>query len=67
MVSRGLMDAFVIFLFTIVPDDELDIVMLDGFAKDMRGLHPKPQGEGPECFCCDTCMIEVSGDYKTLW
>jgi hypothetical protein len=60
------MSTFVIFL-TIVPGDELDIDALDRFVKGMRGLHPKPEGEEPECFCGDVCKMEVSGDYKTLW
>jgi hypothetical protein len=33
----------------------------------MPGLHPKPEGEEPECYCGDICKMEVSGDYKTLW
>jgi hypothetical protein len=56
------------YLFCIVvPDDELVIDALDGFAKCMCGLHPKPEGEDLECFCGDICKMEVSGDYKTLW
>jgi hypothetical protein len=53
-------------LSTIVPDDELGIDELDGFAKGMHGLHLKPEGEDPECFCGDIYKMEVSGDYKTL-
>jgi hypothetical protein len=33
----------------------------------MTALHLKPEGEEPECYCCDVCKMEVSGDYKTLW
>jgi hypothetical protein len=54
-------------VFTVVPDDELNIDALDGFVKAMRGLHLKPEGEDPECFCGDVCKMEVSGDYETLW
>jgi hypothetical protein len=52
---------------TIVLDDELDIDALDRYAKAMHGLHLKPDGEEPECFCGEICKMEVSGDYKTLW
>jgi hypothetical protein len=55
-----------LYFFTIVPDDELDIDVLDEFVKRMRGLHPKPEDEDSECFCCDICKMEVSDDYKTL-
>jgi hypothetical protein len=34
--------------------------------KDMRGLHPKPEGKDPECFYDDICKMEVSSDYKTM-
>jgi hypothetical protein len=54
-------------VFNAVPDDVFDIDTLDRFAKPMCELHPKPQGEDPECYCGDTCKMEVSGDYKTLW
>jgi hypothetical protein len=33
----------------------------------MATLHPKLEGEEPECYCGDVCKMEVSGDYKTLW
>jgi hypothetical protein len=33
----------------------------------MPGLHPKPEGEVPECYCGDPCNMNMSGDYKTLW
>jgi hypothetical protein len=33
----------------------------------MPGLHPKLEGEEPECYCGDICKMEVSGEYKTLW
>jgi hypothetical protein len=47
MVSNGLMCAFFIF-FAVVPDDELTIDALKGFAKGMHELHPKSEGEAPE-------------------
>jgi hypothetical protein len=53
-------------VFTVVPDDELDIDALDGYAKTMGGLHPNPEGESSECFCGDVCKMEVSDDYKTM-
>jgi hypothetical protein len=53
-------------LFFAVIDAELNINMLDNFAKAIPELHPKPEGSYPTCFCGDTCKIEVSGDYKTL-
>jgi hypothetical protein len=53
--------------FTVVPDDELDIDALGGFAKGMHKLHLKPEGEDLECFCGDVYKMEVSSDYKTLW
>jgi hypothetical protein len=34
--------------------------------KAMPGLHPKPEGEPPECFCGDPYKMNVSGDYKAL-
>jgi hypothetical protein len=33
----------------------------------MPGLHPKPEGEPPECFYGDPCKMNMSGDYKTMW
>jgi hypothetical protein len=54
-------------IFTVVPDDDLDIDALDGYAKTMCGLHPKLEGESPECFCGDVCKMEVSDDYMILW
>jgi hypothetical protein len=53
-------------LFIAIPDDELDIDMLDEFAKGTTELHTKPQVQDPTCFCGDTCKMEVSDDYKTL-
>jgi hypothetical protein len=32
----------------------------------MTALHPKPEGEEPECYCDDVCKMEALGDYKTL-
>jgi hypothetical protein len=46
-------------LFTAVLDDVLDIDTLDGFAKLMRELYLKPQGEDSEYFSGDTCKMEV--------
>jgi hypothetical protein len=54
-------------IFTIVLDDELNIDALDGYAKAMRELYPKLEGEEPEYFCGDVCKMEVLDDYKTLW
>jgi hypothetical protein len=51
----------------VVSIDELDIDSIDGFEKIMPGLHPKPVGVEPECYYGDICMMQVSGDYKTLW
>jgi hypothetical protein len=55
------------YVFTVVPDDELDIDALDRYAKTMCGLHPKPEGESPESFCGDIFKMEVSDNYKTIW
>jgi hypothetical protein len=55
-----------IFLVVVSIDDH-DIDAINGFAKTMSGLHPKPEGEVPECYCGDPCKMIVSGDYKTLW
>jgi hypothetical protein len=33
----------------------------------MPGLHSKPEGEEPECYCGDICKMNVSEYYKTLW
>jgi hypothetical protein len=33
----------------------------------MPRLHPKPGGEVPKCYCGNTCKMNVSVDYKTLW
>ena len=53
--------------FTLVPDEELDIDSLEGYANGCVGMHPKPDGPYSTCFCGDTCKMNVSGDYKTLW
>jgi hypothetical protein len=66
-VLKGSYECISYLLSTIVPDDEIDIDALDGFVKGMRKLHPKPEGENPECFCGDAYKMEVLGDYKTLW
>jgi hypothetical protein len=54
-------------LLIVVFIDELDIDSIDEFEKGMAALHPKPEGEEPECYCGDICKMEVLGDYKTLW
>jgi hypothetical protein len=54
-------------LLLVVFVNELDIDSIDGFQKGMPGLHLKPDGEEPECYCGDVCKMEVSGDYKILW
>jgi hypothetical protein len=53
-------------LLVVVCIDEHDIDSINGYEKIILGLHPKPEGESPECFCGDVCKIQVSGDYKTL-
>jgi hypothetical protein len=55
-----------IFLVVVFIDDR-DIDAIDGFVKTMSRLHSKLEGEVPECYCGDTCKMNVSGDYKTLW
>jgi hypothetical protein len=55
------------YLLIVVSVDELDIDSIDGFAKGMCELHPKPKGEELECYCGDVCKMKVLGDYKTLW
>jgi hypothetical protein len=54
-------------LLIVVSVDELDINSIGGFQKGMVALHPKPEGEKPECYCGDVCKMDVSCDYKTLW
>jgi hypothetical protein len=54
-------------LLIVVPIDDIDIDSINGFDKAALGLHPKPEGEQPACYCGDVCKMEVSGDYKTLW
>jgi hypothetical protein len=53
-------------LRTVVFVDEFNIDSIYGFAKGILGLHLKPEGEEPECYCGDVCKMEVSEDYKTL-
>jgi hypothetical protein len=55
------------FLPVVVSIDEHDIDSIDEFAKTMPGLHMKPEGKEPECYCGDLCKMQVSEDYKTLW
>jgi hypothetical protein len=40
-------------LVIVVCIDELDIDSIDGFGKGMASLHPKPDGEEPECYYGD--------------
>jgi hypothetical protein len=54
-------------LLVVVCIDEHNIDSIDGYEKTIPGLHPKPEGEPPECFYGDVCKMQVSGDYKTLW
>jgi hypothetical protein len=35
---------------------------LDRFEKTIPGLHPKLEGEEPECYCGDACKMQVSED-----
>jgi hypothetical protein len=58
---------FLLYFSFVVSIDERDIDVTDGFVKTMPGLHLKPEGEVPECYCGDPCKMNVSGDYKTLW
>jgi hypothetical protein len=63
---KGSYECICYLLVTVVFDDEINIDALDGFAKGMPRLHPKPEGEDPECLCVDICKMEVSGDYMTF-
>jgi hypothetical protein len=54
-------------LLVVVCIDEHDIDSINGYEKTIPGLHPKPEGEPPDCFCGDACKMQMSGDYKTLW
>jgi hypothetical protein len=54
-------------LLVVVYIDEHDIDSIDGYEKTIPGLHLKPEGEPPECFCGDVYKMQVSRDYKTLW
>jgi hypothetical protein len=54
-------------LVIVVCIDDLDIDSINGFAKGMASLHPKPKGEVPEYYYGDICKMELLGDYKTLW
>jgi hypothetical protein len=53
-------------LLVVVCIDEHDIDSIDGYEKTIPGLHPKPEGEPPECFSGDVCKMQVSEDYNTL-
>jgi hypothetical protein len=50
-------------ILVVVFIDELDIDLIDGFEKTMSGLHLKPEGDEPKCYCSDVCKMQVSGDY----
>jgi hypothetical protein len=63
---KGLTSAFFYLFPTVLSIDDNDINSIDGFDKGAPGLHPKPEGEEPECYCYDVCKMKVSGDYKTL-
>jgi hypothetical protein len=54
-------------LLIVVFIDDIDIDSIDGFDKGMPGLHSKPEGKEPDCYCGDVCKIELLGDYKSLW
>jgi hypothetical protein len=47
-------------LLVVVCIDEHSIDSIDGYEKTMSGLHMKPEGEPPECFCGDVCKMHVS-------
>jgi hypothetical protein len=64
---KGSYECICYLLLIIVPDDEIDIDAINGFAKGMVRLHLKAKGEDPECYYGDVCKMEVSGDYKILW
>jgi hypothetical protein len=53
--------------FFVISDAELNNDILDGYAKVMSELQPKPEGPYPTCFCGNTCQMEVLSDYKMLW
>jgi len=55
------------FCVSVVPDEELDIDSLEGFEGRYPSQFPKPEGPHPTCFCGDTCKMDVSANYKTLW
>jgi hypothetical protein len=60
-------ECFCYIFLVVVSIDDRGIDSVDGFAKTMLGLHPKPEGEVPECYCDDPCKTNMLGDYKTLW
>jgi hypothetical protein len=47
-------------LLVVLCIDEHDIDSIDGYEKIIPGLHLKPEGEPPECFCGDACKMQVS-------
>jgi hypothetical protein len=44
-------------LLVVVCIDEHDIDSIDGYEKTIPGLHPKLEGEPPECFNGDVCKM----------
>jgi hypothetical protein len=44
-------------LLVVVCINEHDINSIDGYEKIIPGLHLKPEGERPECFCDDVCKM----------
>jgi hypothetical protein len=60
-------ECFCYIFLVVVSIDDHDTDSINGFAKTMPRFHPKPEGEVPECYCGDSCKMNVIGDYKTLW
>jgi hypothetical protein len=56
-----------LYFLVVISIDDHDIDAIDGFVKIMPGLHPKSEGEVPECYYGDPYKMNVSGDYMTLW
>jgi hypothetical protein len=44
-------------LLVVICINEHDINSIDGYEKIIPGLHLKPEGEPPECFCDDVCKM----------
>jgi hypothetical protein len=56
-----------LYFLIVVSINDRDIDAIDGFAKNMFGLHTKSKGEVPECYCGDPYKMNMSEDYKTVW